>query len=267
MLIGLLAGIASAVLFGAAAVAQASAVRAQGGQPASFVWFVTNAWRQPLLLGVLAAYLGGFVLHAVAIWFTPLYLAQATVSLSLPITAWVAVRRLGERLGPAGWSAVASIAAGLVLLAISAGAAGETVRSASFVAGLWAGVVLIGLVGWRGLAASPGIAATVAGFGYAGSALAVRGVDAYDALSLLSALTVPAFGLIAFWLYSLALDRSRAASASGSVIVYQTLVPSVVGVLWLGDQIREGFALGVVGGLVLAVGGSFVLSRRGGRVG
>lgn len=267
MLIGLLAGIASAVLFGAAAVAQASAVRALQGQSASFVWFAKHAWREPLLLGVLAAYLAGFVLHAVAIWSTPLYLAQATISLSLPITAWVAMRRLGERLGPAGWSAVASIAAGLGLLAISAGAAGETLRSAPFVAGLWLGVVGIGLVGWWGLAAHPAFAASAAGFGYAGSALAVRGVDGYDTLSLLSALAVPAYGLIAFWLYSLALDRSSAASASGSVIVYQTLVPSLVGVIWLGDQVRDSLGLGVIGGLLLAVGGALALSRRGGRVG
>jgi hypothetical protein len=267
MLIGLLAGIASAVLFGAAAVLQASAVRALGGQSASFVWFVRFAWREPLLLAVVAAYLAGFVLHAVAIWFTPLYLAQATISLSLPITAWVAVRRLGERLGPAGWSAVGSIAAGLVLLAISAGAAGEALRSAPFVAFLWLGVVVIGAVGWWGLAARPAIAATVAGFGYAGSALAVRGVDGYDTVSLLSASAVPAYGLIAFWLYSLALDRSSAASASGSVIVYQTLVPSLVGVIWLGDRVRDGLGFGVVGGLILAVGGALALSRRGGRVG
>ena len=267
MLIGLLAGIASAVLFGAAAVAQASAVRALGGQSASFVWFARFAWRDPLLLGVVGAYLAGFVLHAVAIWFTPLYLAQATISLSLPITAWVATRRLGERLGPAGWSAVGSIAAGLVLLAISAGPAGQTLRSAPFVALLWLGFLAIGLVGWLGLATHPAIAATVAGLGYAGSALAVRGVDGYDTLSLLSASAVPAYGLIAFWLYSLALDRASAASASGSVIVYQTLVPSLVGVIWLGDRVRDGLGLGVIAGLLLAVGGSLALSRRGGRVG
>lgn len=263
MLIGLIAGIVSAAVFGAAAVAQATAVRSLQGQSSSFRWFVRSAWREPLLIGVLAAYLAGFVLHAVAIWFTPLYLAQATISLSLPITALVAVRRLDERLGPAGWAAVGGIAAGLVLLAISAGDAGPTLRSATFVAGLWIGVLVLALAGWWGLAARPAVAATFAGLGYAGSALAVRGVAGYDALSLLSALAVPAYGLLAFWLYSLALDRASAASASGSVIVYQTLVPSVVGVVWLGDQIRGGFAVGVIAGLVLAVGGALALARRG----
>ena len=36
---------------------------------------------------VVAAYLVGFVLHAVAIWLLPLYLAQALVAMSLPVTA------------------------------------------------------------------------------------------------------------------------------------------------------------------------------------
>ena len=33
------------------------------------------------------AYLAGFVLHAVAIWLLPLYLAQAAIAMSLPVTA------------------------------------------------------------------------------------------------------------------------------------------------------------------------------------
>ena len=36
---------------------------------------------------VVAAYLVGFVLHAAAIWLLPLYLAQALVAMSLPVTA------------------------------------------------------------------------------------------------------------------------------------------------------------------------------------
>ena len=51
----------------------------------------------PLILLVVAAYLAGFVLHAVAIWLLPLYLAQAAIALSLPVTA---VARLpGPRAG------------------------------------------------------------------------------------------------------------------------------------------------------------------------
>lgn len=262
MVIGLLAGIASAVLFGVAAVVQASAVRGFGGQADSFAWFLKHGWREPLLLAVIGAYLAGFVLHAVAIAYTPLYLAQATISLSLPITAWVAARRLAEPLGILGWSSVGFIVLGLALLAVSAGPAGVARSSPLFAACLWAGVALLAVLGWQWPAAPPLVHATAAGLGYAGSALAVRGVAGVDAVSLLCALAVPAFGALAFWLYSVALSRTSAAGASGSVIVYQTLVPSVVGLLWLGDGIKAGWEAGVLLGLLLAMMGALSLGRR-----
>ncbi len=262
MLIGLLAGLFSAVLFGVAAVAQAAAVRGLDNKTDSITWFAQHAWRQPLLLAVIAAYFAGFVFHAVAIAYTPLYLAQATISLSLPITAWYAAKKLGEPLGLIGWSAVSAIAAGLILLAYSAGPAGEALRSSGFVLALWAGVLSIAIVAWWSPLAHPPVLAIAAGLGYAGSALAVRGIAGPDALSIACALAVPAYGAMAFWLYSIALDRTTAAGASGSVIVYQTLVPSVVGLVWLGDGVKDGWSGGVLAGLALAMAGALVLGRR-----
>ncbi len=95
MVLGLVAGIAAAVLFGTAAVLQAHAVRQLPHGLRSLRGFVADAVRHPLILVVVAAYLGGFVLHAVAIWLLPLYLAQASIALSLPISA-LAARRVSE---------------------------------------------------------------------------------------------------------------------------------------------------------------------------
>ena len=50
-----------------------------------------------MLLVVVAAYLVGFVLHAVAIWLLPLYLAQAAVAMSLPVTAFAVSPRRRTR--------------------------------------------------------------------------------------------------------------------------------------------------------------------------
>ena len=55
------------------------------------------------MLLVVAAYLVGFVLHAAAIWLLPLYLAQALVAMSLPVSA-LASHRVEDALhAPAGW--------------------------------------------------------------------------------------------------------------------------------------------------------------------
>ncbi|MFZ2504108.1 MAG: hypothetical protein WAW88_15725, partial [Nocardioides sp.] len=251
---GLIAAVTSAGLFGIAAVLQAWAVRGLGEKTDSLGWLVINMWRQPTLMVVVAAYIAGFFLHALAIWWLPLYLAQAAISLSLPITAAVAARRLDEPVGAVGWTAVAGIIAGIGFLAAGSGFAGETRHSELFTLALWLGAILLtfaGMTGWVDTTAGLG---ALAGFGYAGSAIAVRGVADLSSTSVLSALAVPVYGSVAFWLYSMAMDRGDVATASGLVIVGQTLVPAVVGLTVLGDTVASGREWAVAVGLVLAAG-------------
>ena len=90
LLLGLAARSALGRLFGVAAVVQAHAVRAPAGGRAGAARLRP---RRPALVAaallVVATYLAGFALHAVALWLLPLYLAQASISLSLPVTAIV----------------------------------------------------------------------------------------------------------------------------------------------------------------------------------
>ena len=262
MLVGLVAALGAALLFGWAAVDQARAVRAMPGHENRLGSFVAAGLRDPLLLLVVAAYLGGFVLHAVSIWLLPLYLAQATISLSMPCTAVLSAHRLHEPLGLARWVAVVAVTGGIVLLALGAGEPGEVVTRWPFalsMVGLLVAVLAAGAVVRR----RPTLLGAVAGLGYAGSALAVRGVGPeLSAPVVVSALTVPALGLVAFWLYSLALARTTVAPATGALIVTQTFVPALVGIALLGDEVRDGWAGAVVAGLVLSVAGAVALSSR-----
>lgn len=260
-MVGLTAAVVAAALFGVAAVLQAHAVRTDERPIESLTGFVHAALRNRYLLLVIAAYLVGFVLHAVSIWYLPLYLAQAAVSLSLPITA-LGAARLRERLGAAEWLAVAGIVAGLVLVSIGSGEPGDSRSSVTFAVLLWAGVAALGVVGYFSGQVGAGILGAVAGLGYAGSAIGVRGVVApFDLPVLAAALAVPAYGLLAFWLYSLALDRAAVAGASAPLVVGQTLVPALVGIWALGDSVRDGWVVVVVVGMTLAVGGAVLLSR------
>ncbi|MBA3782783.1 MAG: hypothetical protein H0X12_13150 [Nocardioides sp.] len=258
---GLLAGVAAAVLFGLAAVAQAHAVRRDSSNAQGLAGFVVWAARNPWMLAVIAAYLVGFLLHAVAIWLLPLYLAQASIALSLPVTAFASAR-LSELLSGRGWLAVAAVTAGLVLLAVGAGPAGDTITGTAYAVGLVVGLVLllgVGLVARKAGALTLG---WLAGLGYAGSALAVRGVDVPLSPAIVAAaLTVPAFGVLAFWLYSLALDRSLVSTASAPMITAQTFVPALAGLAWLGDGVRDGWGAAIAVGLLLATVGSLLLSR------
>ena len=260
---GLVAGLAAAALFGVAAVAQAHAVRRQPQRPHGLVVFVRVSVRDPWTLGVVVAYLAGFVLHVVAIWALPLYLAQATVAMSLPITAVTSIV-LNEHLRPAHWAAVGLVSVGLVLLSVSSGEPGELFTSVWFAVALWVGIALLLLAARVGVHWPGPVIAALAGLGYTGSAVAVRGAEsATNTVGIAAGLTVGIYGLIGFWLYSVALDRTPVSAASAPLIVTQTFVPSLIGVVLLGDGVRTGWWPGVLAGLVLSTAGAVLLSGDG----
>lgn len=260
---GLVAGLAAAVLFGVAAVLQAHAVRRQEHRPHGLLDFVRVSVRDPWTIGVVVAYLLGFVLHVVAIWGLPLYLAQATVAMSLPVTALTSMV-LHERLQPVHWWAVAVVSGGLVLLSVGSGDPGALFTSVWFAVALWAGVVVLLLAARVGVRWPGPVIATLAGLGYTGSAVAVRGAEsATDLVGVAAGLSVGVYGLLGFWLYSVALDRSPVSAASAPLIVTQTFVPSLIGVALLDDGVRPGWWPGIVAGLVLSTLGAVVLSGDG----
>ena len=255
-LLGVIAGLVSAAVFGVAAVVQASAVRGFETEPSGLWGFVRRSVTDWRTIAVVVAYLVGFVLHAVAIWLLPLYLAQALVAMSLPVTALVS-RRVEAALSRRGWTAVGLVTGGLVLLSLGAGEPGAVVVDGRLVAALWAAVAVLALASLRGTHLSGPVLGLLAGLGYAGSAIATRGVGTpVEPLVVIAALAVPSFSVVAFWMYSLGMSRAAVPAASASLVVAQTFVPSAVGVALLGDGVREGWWPAVVVGLLLAMTGA-----------
>ena len=265
MILGLACALGSAALFGVAAVVQAHGMRALPDGELGLLGFVRAAVRSWPLLAVVAAYLAGFALHAVALLLLPLYLAQASISLSLPISAVVSAVWLHERLRPSRWLAVIAVIAGLVLVAAGAGAVEHTASTQTLLAvgALW---LLVLAAGARlSLARGAGILGAWSGLGYAGSAITTRGLSADDLVfSALALVVVSALGLVAFWLYSVALGRRDVAESTAPLIVMQTCIPAVVGVLAFGDTVRSGWAVAVVAGLALSIAGAIHLGRDAG---
>ena len=257
--LGVAVGLLSAAVFGVAAVAQAQAVRGFETTPDGLVGFVVRSIRDVRTMLVVAAYLVGFVLHATAIWLLPLYLAQALVAMSLPVTALVS-RRVEDALHRTGWLAVGVVTIGLVLLSLGAGEPGEVQTTTGFVVAVWIGVAALGVASLVGRHLAGPLLGLLAGLGYAGSAISVRGIGMpVDGVVVAAALAVPVFGLVAFWLYSLGMHRAAVPSTTASLIVAQTFVPAAVGVALLGDGVREGWWPAVTVGLVLSTAGAVVL--------
>lgn len=252
MVIGLGAALLAAVLFGVGAVAQAVAARDHG--------FVS--W---LMVGVGAIYLAGWLLHLVAIARLPLYVAQVGIAVSLVVTALIAARAVHEPLAPRHWVAIVAMMVGLVLLVLASGAVGTnrftTDRTLALYTAFTATLVVGLLVRRRRDQLGGVLLGVLAGLAYSGSPVATRSLvsPAWDAKTVAPAITIGLFGLLGFWLYSLAMRRTTVTAATAPLILLETAVPAVVGVAVFGDAVRPGWWPAALVGFALSTAGALVL--------
>ncbi|MEI2712708.1 MAG: hypothetical protein V9G04_05270 [Nocardioides sp.] len=259
---GLAAALGAALVYGIGAIVQARAVRTLPSGTDDLVAFVRDGVRQPLIWLTLAMYGLGFALHAVSIWLLPLYLSQAGIAMSLPVTALCA-GLISERVATGQWGALLLVVGGIAMLSLGAGSAGSTDMSWSYGAACLAGSVLLGILTLSGVVKSGAGLGLLAGLGYAGVAIAVRGLEAWplDAGGYLAAIAAVLFGVFAFWAYSRGLDNADVSVSTATMVVGETVGPALVGVLWLGDGIRDGWTPWVVIGLIVAMLGSITVGH------
>lgn len=268
MLLGLLAALGAAVGYGAAAVLQAISSRRVPSAGVLHARLLVQLLREPTFAGAVALNLLGFLLHLVALRTLPLFLAQAGIATSLVFTALLAVRIFGDHLRPADWAAVAATCGGLVLTALAAGAAGEDLASMRLSGGLFLTVIVIAGTGWAVSRSHSPVTTSVlgllAGVGFGVVGIAARVLPSLDIATLLrhrETYTLPLAGAVAFLLYSVALQRGAVTAVTAPMIAVQTILPSAVGIIALGDAIRSGRMPLAVLGLVLTVAGAVALSR------
>ena len=88
---------------------------------------------------------------------------------------------------------------------------------ARFAVAIWVGVAVLALAGWRGVRLGGGVLGALAGLGYAGSAIAVRGVGTpVEPPVVACAAAVGVYGLLAFWLYSLGAGPGAGVDGDGA---------------------------------------------------
>lgn len=259
MLLGLIAAVGAAILFGSAAVVQAVAVRRSG-------------LVSPLMGLVTLGYLAGWLLHLVAIDLLPLYLAQMAVGGSLAVTALIASRVVHEPLERQHWVAIAVMVTGFVLLIMAAGPVGTHDRHPDLTLILYLVVTVLAILAvlvWRRGGPRSGVAlAILAGLFYSGAPIAVRSLvhPAFDLTTAIPALTIALFGVLGFTLQSLALERVSCTAATAPMVLLETFLPAVLGVVLFADQVRHGMGALALLGFLVATGGALVLSGAEGRL-
>ncbi|ROS42931.1 hypothetical protein EDD35_5332 [Amycolatopsis thermoflava] len=267
---GLLCAVAAAVAYGVASVFQAVAARAvddggSGVDPRLLVR-VLRQWRYVLGLGLDVV---GFVAQLAALRVLPLFVVQAALAASLAVTA-VAALTLGVRLSGREWGAIALVCAGLALLGVSARSEGSEPVGTAFHVGLLVAVALLATAGWT-VGRAPEHVRTpalglVSGLCFGVVALAGRVLDATGVTAVLTdpaAYALAAAGVLAMLFYASALQRGSVTTATALMVVGETVVPSLIGVVMLGDSTRAGFAPVAVAGFVVAVAAALALARFG----
>jgi drug/metabolite transporter (DMT)-like permease len=271
MLVGLGCALFSAACHGVASAMQAVAARAtaddgRGVDPRLLIRLFAHG----LFVGSVGLNVIGLIAQIIALRTLPLFVVQAAQAASIAVTAPVAVRLLRTRLSRTEWCGVAAVCAGLSLLGLAARAEGHTQGSPSLHRWLLVGAVLLVLLGLLAGqlpdAQRTALLGLAGGLGFGAMGLAIRVLPGFGPVALLNsaaAYAVVIAGIAGAWFYTAALQRGGVVAATAMMLIGETIPPSVIGVLVLGDSARSGWVPAAIAGFVMAVAGAVVLARFG----
>ncbi|MFD0925286.1 hypothetical protein [Williamsia deligens] len=286
MIAGILAALFASVAYGVSSVLQALAARRSHDEAvARGETGMATATGGPTLRSTIAAMLSvlfivgtaldvlGFVGGAVSARLTPLFLSQTIISANLVITAVLGIIVLNIRLHARDWIAIGVVIAALCALGASAKENPRQTESTTFhwavlVATVALVAVSIAIVRWLGSRAAIA-AGLAAGALFGAVAISVRILDGLDPFSLSSLLADPALYALAiaggggFYLHTVALQLGSVNGATAALVVGETVVPGVIGVIFLGDETVRGLAWLAVLGFIAAVVGAVTVAWSG----
>ena len=266
----LLCALATTLCYGVSTVLQAIGARREaqshGLDPALLARLVKQGpFMAGLALDVAAV---GFTI--VALRHLPLFAVQSAIAASVAVTAIVASRVFGSRLGRGEWFAIGGIGVGLVLLAFSAGpevpphvsVAGRLVLLGVVVAVAVVSVPAARLRGRQGAM----VLGALSGVAYGTANTALRVIQSFNPTKLIVnpasyvALIGAAAGVL---LIATALQRGSVTAATGALVVSETLLPSIYGAIVLGERPRPGWLPVALIGFVVTISAAVSLSRFG----
>ena len=267
MVVGLTFAILAALGSGVGSAVEGLGVRrarAHGDRPGD----MGPLLREPVYYAGLTVDLLGFVFTVLALQLLPLFLVQAVVASSVGVTA-VIVALSGRSIGRAAWICLGASLVGLVLLAVSSEPhSGDSLPTA------WDWVVFamalpiagVGYLGSRirGRWAAP-VLAFAAGLAFTCVAIAARSLDvpdpAWQILLEPTLWTIVITGILGTVLFAMGIQRGRVTVVAAVTFTTETVLPSIVGIVFMDDSVRSGFALVATAGFLVSVSGAIALAR------
>jgi len=267
MVLGMACALFAALGYGSASVLQSVAARkAESGSGLDPRLLVRLAGSTPYVSG-LGLDLAAFVASLVALRTLPLFLVQSAVASSVGVTAIIAAA-IGVRLRGREIASLVILGAGLLLLASSAQPEQGTPLTVGIRWGLLSCVIVLGaagaLVAQHGGHSSAQALAVLAGLAFTVVAVTARSLTVPSPLWRVLAdpglWAILALGVLGMLLFTTALQRGSVTSATAVTFAVETIVPAGIGLAFLGDTTRPGFALVAAVGFVLTIAGTLALS-------
>lgn len=268
--LGLPAAAVSAICYGIATVLQARAARSSTAYRHVDPRLLIRLARQATYLLGIGINLVGFAFTVIALRRLPLYVVQAITSANLAVTALLIAAFYRVRLARREWAAIATVCVGLALLALSSGHQGTSGDGLAPRIGLLAGAAAL-----SGIAVAlartdrtvPSVLlGAVAGLAFGTVSIAARMAPTINPAHLAAdpaAYAMAIAALVGALFFATALQRGRVTVVTATVVVSETVVPAIVGLVVLGDRIEWGATPVVVVGFVLSVGALLSLARFG----
>jgi drug/metabolite transporter (DMT)-like permease len=224
---------------------------------------LVNLRRQPIYFLGVAVDMLGFFLAALALRQLPLFLVQSLLAFSVGVTATISAF-LGTRLAAAGWVALGLGAAGLVLLGVSADPGPAQPLPPQWRWLLLALAVPIAAIAFyaqrRGGRPAAALLAFGAGLGFCLVGVSARTLEPPDSTWQLilepSVWAILANGLVAAVLFAMALQKTGATANTAILFTTNTVLSSLIGVLYLDDRVRPGFTVAAFVGFICAIAGA-----------
>jgi drug/metabolite transporter (DMT)-like permease len=267
MVLGLACAFFAAVGYGSASILQSVAARRATSGAGLDPRLIMRLSRSVTYMSGLGLDLAAFVASLVALRTMPLFLVQSAVASSVGVTAVIAAV-MGARLRGREVASLVVLGAGLLALASAAEPeqgspltlAARWVLLASVVVLAISGVIVAGLKGRPG--AHP--LAVLAGLAFTVVAVTARSLTAptqrWTVLADPGLWAIVAAGMLGMLLFTTALQRGSVTSATALMFAVETIVPAGIGLLFLGDTTRPGFAPVAAAGFVLTIMGTLALA-------
>ena len=267
MALGMVCALFAAVGYGTASVLQSVAARKADSSPGLDPRLLVRLARSLPYVSGLGLDLAAFVASLVALRTLPLFFVQSAVAASVGVTAVIAAA-IGVRLRGREIASLVVLGAGLLLLAASAQPDRGTPLTLGVRWGLLSCAVVMGAAGAlvaRGNGRSSAHAlAVLAGLAFTVVAITARSLTVpsprWHVLADPGLWAILALGALGMLLFTTALQRGSVTSATALTFAVETIVPAGIGLAFLGDSTRPGFALMAAVGFVLTIAGTLPLA-------